>query len=174
MELSEASGINLMFIVKVRSRTKWSITKTNCLDVHWANKLESTGVPGRVHISGCTACYLRGSDFQLEDGDPRTDNNNGYPRPVEEWERLFEQSSGKVNLKNRFDQIHNSDEDGRTTMDIDIDREKCASTTWLVVDTDDKLKKDSDGVENGDTGINGFRQTVMEDPTKVALVISLI
>ena len=70
------------------------------LDVHWANKLESTGVPGRVHISGCTRGYLKNCDFEIEDGAPDLENNNGYPRPVEEWQRLFEEVNGKVNLRN--------------------------------------------------------------------------
>ena len=74
----------------------------------WANKLESTGVPGRVHISGCTRGYLKDGQFTLENGDPRmTDNNNGHPRPLEEWLRLFERTPGKetANLRSRYEQI---------------------------------------------------------------------
>ena len=69
-------------------------------------------MPGRVHISGCTRGYLKDGQFTLENGDPRmADNNNGYPRPLEEWLRLFERTPGKesANLRSRYEQIFGKD-----------------------------------------------------------------
>jgi len=88
-----------------------------------------------VHISGCTRGYLRPGDFQLEDGDPRIENNNGYSRPIDEWERLFEKTQ-KANLKSRFDQIF----ENRDLADRCVDRERCSETTWLVIDNSQSWK----------------------------------
>ena len=60
--------------------------------------MESTGVPGRIHISGFTACYLaehRG--VTLEEGAIKSEVEDQKARPVGDYEKLLDDLRERYN-----------------------------------------------------------------------------
>ena len=66
--------------------------------------MESTGVPGRIHISGATACYLeerKGAlPVELEDGSIRPDVEEQKARPTQDYDKLLEDLQERYNESN--------------------------------------------------------------------------
>ena len=66
--------------------------------------MESTGVPGRIHISGFTACYLeerKGAlPVELEEGEIKPEVEDQKARPIQDYEKLLE------DLAERYKESH--------------------------------------------------------------------
>ena len=98
MELLVENDTSSTFIAKVPSNPLFYF-EINCSDVNLANKMESTGVPGRIHISGFTAAYLSDrDDVILESGIINPDIEEHKARPQTDYDNLLE------DLKTRYEE----------------------------------------------------------------------
>ena len=66
--------------------------------------MESTGVPGRIHLSGFTAAYLQEHHgIKLEEGAIKPELEEQKARPQGDYEKLLE------DLRDRYSEMSNKD-----------------------------------------------------------------
>jgi len=98
MELLVENDTSSTFIAKVPPNPLYYF-EINSSDVNLANKMESTGVPGRIHISGFTAAYLSDrDDVILESGIINPEIEEHKARPQQDYDNLLE------DLKTRYEE----------------------------------------------------------------------